>query len=208
MRIMVVTINHHRKENRMKISRMIAGMILVLIGLSFSGCLKVDEVKIHYHITPDMTGSMTLEFMGIGSDEKTLAEQKKEMKKFFDEEYLMSAEEQITGWCLKNGKVELTDKTDISTNARVTGTIENLPGSLYPLTEGKEYEMKRSGNHFSINIPSVGISEKDCPVTVFIKYDGNIVSHNAHRFIPGSRTMIWSGTKMEKTGIRFKIKTK
>jgi len=177
-------------------------MLTMYVGLFFSGCLNLEKMSIRYDIDKDLAGQMVLKFIGINSDEETEAEKKKEMSDFYDK-YIKDGKEQAEIWCLKNGKTELTDKTDLKCNATVTGEIWNIMGSLYPITEKSDFEIKKNSKTFSVEIASCKISEEDLPVEVSIKYAGKILSHNANEFDKKNNLMTWSGKKMEQTGIRF-----
>ncbi|MCK5099829.1 MAG: hypothetical protein KAR45_17085, partial [Desulfobacteraceae bacterium] len=118
-------------------------------------------------------------------------------------DYINSGREMADSWCLENGKTELTDKTDFKCNAIITGEIKNFPGSIYPIADGSDFEIKKNNKTFSVKIASCKISGEDAPAEVSIKYSGKILSHNAHKFDEKNNMMTWSGENMEKTGISF-----
>ena len=177
-------------------------MLLMCTGIFLSGCLNLDTISIFYDIDKNLKGRMELKFLGMHSDEETEAEKKKEMASFYND-FISGGEDIASTWCLQDVKTELVDKTDFKCNAIITGEINNLPGSIYPITENSTFEIKKTNKIFSVKIASCKISEEDAPTEVSIRYNGKILSHNAHLFDETNNTMTWSGKNMEKTGISF-----
>lgn len=177
-------------------------MLFMYAGIFLSGCLSIDKISIFYDINKNLTGNMELKFSGLHSDEEAEADKKKEMVNFYND-YINDGKKMADSWCITNGKIVLIDKTDFRCNAIISGEIKNFPGSIYPITENSNFDIKKDNKTFSVKIDSCKIYDKSAPVEVSVKYNGKILSNNAHHFDEKNNIMTWSGEKMEKTGINF-----
>jgi hypothetical protein len=172
------------------------------------GCLDLDHFQVHFDVSPDLSGEMRMSFTGVHSDEETTAKQKEEMAEFYQKVHQEMGKEQALRWGIEDAKVLFTNKTEFRCDATLQGKIHNFGRSLAPLTEDYDFEIKKVDKIFSVKILTGKATDKDIAYSISIKYEGTIISHNAHGFDKKQNLMTWTGNKLDETGIQFVLNLK
>lgn len=172
--------------------------------LALTGCIDADKINIRFDINRDLTGTVTMEFLGLRSSAETPAEQKTEMLKFYESEYRDDAARMAQEWSLKNSRTEFTNRTDRRCDGKLVGDIDDLLKSLTPLVgeHGATYEIKRVANKFYFTTRG-GWDEKDGNITLSVAYAGKILEQNALKYDAGAHLMQWNLGKLSESGIHF-----
>ena len=172
--------------------------------LCLTGCLDVEEQRVHCDIDLGLSADVRIEFIGVHSDEKSPEAQKKEVGKLYGTNHLDMAQELALMYGLEGHTVTFTNKTDLRCDATLAGKSDSVLRVLTPLTQGAEFEFVRNSNIFSarIIVPEKKPEDKQ-KVTLLISYEGRIVTNNAAVYDKEKRLMTWQVDKLTKSGIRF-----
>ncbi|HSP07044.1 MAG TPA: hypothetical protein VLR94_07690 [Acidobacteriota bacterium] len=184
--------------------RKILTLAVLAALLITTGCVDADRFIIRYDIDRNLRGTVTLEFLGIHSPGEKPEEQQQEMKEFYDGGYREEAAGMEKDWSLSEAHTEITNKTPLRCDAKLTGEIEDLVKSLAPLVRegGTAYEIKRHAHRFSFTARG-GWSENDKNLSLIITYAGKIVEQNAQKYDEAAHRMEWNLGELTDSGIHF-----
>lgn len=182
---------------------------IVLSAVLLSGCLDVERFVIRYNINRDLQGTVALEFVGIHSSSEKPSEQKEEMREFYEAGYQEEAARMEREWSIVNAKAELSQKTDLRCDGKLSGEMEDLLRSLGPLLQeqGAEYEVRRGVDRFSFTARG-GWDANDDNIVLVIRYEGKILEHNAPKYNESLHEMEWNLGRLDESGIHFVLAVK
>ena len=188
-------------------------IVAFLGGLAFVslGCIDCETIEMHYKISDDLKGELTVIFWGVHSwsyPTTTLESQKKEMKAFYDGGYLNGSGYLQKWFGMDSSEVELFDKTDTECNAKINGKILWFPSSLATtISDEADFVLQKAEDRLYV---SIGIAEdsNDCPLSIFtLEYEGEIIAHNASNYDTTSNLLQWERGKIQSPGIYFVLDT-
>src|SRR5690349_2522781 len=113
----------------------ISALLLLIVAFTFLGCVDADKIAIRFDLDRDLSGTLSLEFMGIQSRKDGAENQKKEMAEFYETSYREDASRISEEWGMRNVNTVLTNKTDLKCDGKISGDFGNLVRSLAPLLD-------------------------------------------------------------------------
>lgn len=187
------------------------GLVVFTAHLPFleSSCPKFDKYEVTYDVSEKLDGKITHRVLGFRYIRGTYEERKKKMEEFYAGGYKEETADIIKLGLINNAQVEIFDKTDTKCNVLISGTFDNLVRTLTPTPVSGDFTFRKEGDRLTIIILGGCTDEEvDCSdFTISLKYAGEIIKHNAHKFDEDSNLHQWYGEKIEPPGIYFVLKT-
>ncbi len=180
---------------------------LCLIGLCLSGCLGFEKAEYQYVIEKDLSGHLIVHFFEVTSGEKTVEKQKKEMEDLYRDGYLEFEKDFQSEYHMEDGKLELLNKTDLECDARFSGKFHHLLATLLPILEEEDHEIKRKDDQFSFRM-WMDAADSTLDVAFSIKYNGEVIEHNAHTYDENLQVMKWQLGEVDSSGVYFVLNTR
>jgi len=186
----------------------ILALLLLVVAFAFLGCVDADKIAIRFDLQKDLSGTLSLEFLGIQSSKDGVENQKKEMAEFYETSYHEDAARISEEWGMRNVNTVLTNKTDLHCDGKISGDFGNLVRSLAPLLDEREatYKIDRDGNRFAFTVGGIANNEKN-DIVLSIHYPGTILENNAQKYDRDQHTMEWNFQKLDDSGIHFVLET-
>lgn len=178
--------------------------IAAAFALTLGGCLDLERMTLRYQIEGNLGGRLSIMVHGVHSTEKDAGKREKEFREFVEKGYLKDGDEMARKFGLVRSKVVLMNTTESRTDVRLEGDFEQLVSALGPLTGEGDFEIGKKGGRLSVVIRRT--PEKpwsDIPAVLILRYEGEILGHNAHRYEEGSKTLTWDLRKMKGGNLEF-----
>ena len=156
------------------------------------------SLKVNYYLQTEID----MFFKGIFFEGGNEAKQKREMQKFYGEHQKYS-KEFIGGMNIQKAKVQLTNKTPLNCDGRITGEIRKLPAMLSSFFESSSYEISHSKQLFSFKMIKIQEDMLRDNMTLRLTYSGKVLEHNADA-VEG-KTLVWKFVKGRREGLFFTL---
>lgn len=181
---------------------------IVSFGLILlAGCIDMERWDIHFDIEDRHSVRVTHRLYGIHSSHESEEERLAEMKSFYESDHLIYAGDLAADWKMETPVVFLTNRTDLSCDAQVSGRYSSVLDAFSPLLEESDYIVTNNGSVMDVTI---WMPEGDRPDTteqmsIRISYPGPIIEHNAHVHLEDLKSLEWDLTLVDSAGIHFVI---
>lgn len=173
----------------------------------FLGCIDFERIDLHYKISEDLKGELTVIVRGVHSwryPETTLALQKKEMKAFYAGGYLSGADFLQKLFCMDSSEVDLFDTTATGCNVKRKGKIPWFPSSLArAINDEADFMLQKVEDRLYVSIGIAEESDNDSLTLFTLAYDGEVIAHNASKYDSTTNLLQWKFGNIQPPGIYF-----
>jgi hypothetical protein len=197
----------------MKTHKQIILTFLCVFAFASQGCVDLklcDKFEVHYRISDDLKGELTLVFVGVSFPKET-------MKEFYDQGYINDPESEFNFpgsfqklFAMDSSKTEIFDKTDTTCNVKVHGKIGWFPSSLAALMSREHdvgFVLQKVGDYLYVTIGIESNSNSDTISIFTLEYNGYVVANNANEYDETSHRLQWEVEKIQPPGIYFVLDT-
>jgi len=178
--------------------------VAAAFALTLGGCLDFERMTLRYEVRENLEGRLIVSVLGVHSAAKDAGTREKEFREFVEKGYLKDGDEMARKFGLVRSKVVLMNTTESRTDVRLEGEFERVVSALGLLTEEGDFEIEKKGGRLSVVIRrSPEKPWSDIPAVLFLRYEGEILGHNAHRYEKESKTLTWDLRKMKGESLEF-----